>query len=185
QAGSFASKNVATGIVVTASDSVGGASAGNYTLTEPLGLAANITPASLTVTGESAANKVYDGTLTAALTGGTLSGVVSGDTVTLTQAGSFASKNVATGIVVTASDSVGGASAGNYPLTEPLGLAANITPASLTVTGESAANKVYDGTLTAALTGGTLSGVLSGDTVTLTQAGSFASKNVANGIVVT
>src|SRR6202035_1185509 len=185
QAGSFASKNVGTGIVVTAADSISGAGADNYTLTEPLGLAANITPASLTVSGESAANKVYDGTLSAALTGGTLSGVVFGDTVTLTQAGSFASKNVGTGIVVTAADSISGAGADNYTLTEPLGLAANITPASLTVSGESAANKVYDGTLSAALTGGTLSGVVFGDTVTLTQAGSFASKNVGTGIVVT
>src|SRR5580700_2153523 len=185
QAGSFDSKNVGLGIGVTASDSLGGASAGNYTLSEPLGLVANITPASLTVLGESAANKVYDGTLSAVLTGGSLSGVIAGDTLTLTQAGSFDSKNVGLGIGVTASDSLGGASAGNYTLSEPLGLVAYITPASLTVLGESAANKVYDGTLSAVLTGGSLSGVIAGDTLTLTQAGSFDSKNVGLGIGVT
>jgi hypothetical protein len=50
--------------------------------------------------------------------------------VTLTQAGTFASQNVGTAIGVTATDSLGGSSAGNYTLTEPVGLAANITSAS-------------------------------------------------------
>jgi phosphotransferase system IIA component len=185
QAGAFASKNVGNGIAVTATDSLGGASASNYVLTQPTGLSANITPATLTVTGESAANKVYDGTTTASFTGGSLSGVVSGDTVTLTQAGTFASKNVGNAIAVSTTDSIGGASASNYVLTQPTGLSANITPATLTVTGESAGNKVYDGTTTATLSGGGLSGVIAGDTVTLTQAGSFAYKNVGNGIAVT
>jgi len=185
QAGTFASKNVGTGIAITASDSLGGAAAGNYVLTQPTGLAANITPASLTVNGETAANKVYDRTTTATLSGGTLVGVLGGDTVTLNQAGTFASKNVGNGIAVTASDSLGGSAAGNYVLTQPIGLAANITPASLTVNGETAANKVYDTTTTAALSGGTLVGVLGGDTVTLTQAGTFAGKNVGTGIAVT
>src|SRR3984957_1656422 len=121
--------------------------------------------------------------------GGSLSGVIAGyaGTLMLTQAGSFASKNVGAGIGVTASDSVSGASAGNYTLSEPLNLAANITPVSLTVAGQSASNKVYDGTLSAVLTGGSLSGVIAGDagTLMLTQAGSFASKNVGAGIGVT
>jgi hypothetical protein len=146
-----------------------------------------VTPAPLAVTGETASNKVYDGTTTAALSGGTLSGTIYGsDSVSLSQAGSFASKNVGNGIVVTVADSLSGSAAGNYMLTQPTGLSANITPAPLTVTGETATNKVYDGTTTAALSGGTLSGTIYGsDSVSLSQAGSFASKNVGNGIVVT
>src|SRR4029077_4009121 len=182
EAGRFLAKNVGTGLGVTASDTLGGASAGNYTLTEPVGLVANITPATLTVAGQSAGTKVYDGTLSAVLTGGSLSGVIAGDapTLTLTEAGRFLAKNVGTGLGVTASDTLGGASAGNYPLTEPVGLVANITPATLTVAGQSAGTKVYDGTLSAVLTGGSLSGVIAGDagTLTLTQAGSFLAKNV-------
>jgi hypothetical protein len=50
--------------------------------------------------------------------------------VTLTQAGSFASKDVGSGIAVTAADILGGAGASNYTLTQPTGLAANITPAT-------------------------------------------------------
>jgi filamentous hemagglutinin family protein len=193
QAGSFAAKSVGSGIVVTASDSVGGTSAGNYTLTEPTGLTASITPASLTITGQSAGNKVYDGTLNAVLTNGSLNGVMTGDTgvgdLVLTQAGSFVAKNVGSGVAVTVSDTVGGTSAGNYTLTEPTGLAASITPASLTITGESANNKVYDGSLNAVLTNGNLSGVMTGDTgvgdLMLMQSGSFAAKDVGSGISVT
>ena len=189
QAGNFVSRNVGTGISITANDVLGGAGAANYTLTQPVGLAANITAAPLTVSGESAVGKVYDGTVTAALTGGSLNGVIAGDatTLSLTEAGTFASRNVGTGIAVTANDALGGTSAGNYTLTQPIGLAANITPASLTVTGESAANKIYDGTATATLTGGSLNGVIAGDaaTLSLTEAGTFASRNVGTGIAVT
>ena len=42
-----------------------------------------ITAKTLTVSGYTASNKTYDGTTTAAVTGGTLSGVVGGDTVTV------------------------------------------------------------------------------------------------------
>jgi hypothetical protein len=186
--GSFASKNVGASIAVTASGyTISGADAGNYTLGQPTGLSANITPAMLNVTGVTAANKVYDTTTTATLTGGTLSGVIAGDTVTLTQTGSFASKNAGTGIVVTATDTLGGTDAGNYTLVQPSGLSANITPAMLNVTGVTAANKVYDTTTTATLTGGTVT-ALGSDAVTLSTAGasgSFASKNVGASIAVT
>jgi filamentous hemagglutinin family protein len=185
QAGAFASANAGTGVVVNASDSLGGTSAGNYTLTQPAGLTANITPASLTVGGTSVANKVYDGTSAATLSGGSLSGIIGSDSVSLTQSGAFASANAGTGVAVNASDSLGGTAAGNYTITQPTGLTANITAASLTVSGTSAVNKVYDGTTAATLSGGALSGVIGSDVVTLSQAGNFASANVGTGIAVT
>ena len=69
---------------------------------------ANITPATLTVTGVTAKDKVYDGTKTATIdaTGAKLVGVVSGDTVSVDATGAtgtFASKDVGTGITVTVS----------------------------------------------------------------------------------
>jgi len=182
----FANKNVGTAKTVSVKGiSASGANASDYTSNTTATTTANITPAALTVTGETANNKVYNGTTTATLSAGTLAGVISGDTVTLTQSGTFASKNVGTGIAVTATDTIGGASAGNYTLTEPTGFAANITPKALTVTGTKVSTEVYNGTTTATLTGGTLAGVVSGDTVTLTQSGTFASKNVGTGIAVT
>jgi hypothetical protein len=80
------------------------------------------------------ANKVYDGTLAAVLSGGTLNGVVNNDAITLVQAGSFAIKDVGNAIAVTASNSITGAKMANYSLTQPTGLSANITKKLLTIT---------------------------------------------------
>ena len=79
--------------------------------------------------------------------------------------------------------------AGDYTLAEPT-TTANITPATLTVSGITAANKVYDGTTNATLNtaGAILVGVYNGDTVTLNTSGAegtFASPSVANGVTVT
>jgi len=184
----FASKNVGIGIAVTVSGyTIGGANAGNYTLTQPAGLTANITALALTVTGAAASNKVYDGTTAATITG-TLSGVIGGDVVTLSGTGTFASSSAGNGIAVTSTSTLGGANAGDYTLTQPTGLTANITPAPLTITGLTASNKSYDGTTTASLTGsGSLSGIIGSDVVILGGTGTavFASKNVATGIAVT
>ena len=193
--GTFASKDVANGITVTASGlALGGAQAGDYTLAQPT-TSANITPATLTVSGVTAANKVYDSTTAATLDTGSASlvGVYSGDTVTLVTSGAtgtFVSQDVADGITVTVAGlTISGTQAGDYTLTEP-SPTANITPATLTVTGVTGVNKVYDSTTTATLDTGSASlvGVFSGDTVTLVTSGgigTFASKDVANGITVT
>ncbi len=120
QAGTFASKNVGNAIAVTVNDSLSGTDAGNYTLTQPTGLTANISAKPLTVAGTAVANKTYDATTAATLSNGTLVGVVLADAsnVTLTQAGTFATQNVGTGITVSAADSLGGSALGNYTLTE-------------------------------------------------------------------
>jgi filamentous hemagglutinin family protein len=178
--GAFADKKVGTNKVVSLSGgSITGLDAGNYILTNPAGLTANITPASLTLTGLAANNKVYDATTAATLSGtGVLSGVLLTDTVNLsgTLSGVFADKNVANGKVVTVSGSIiTGKDAGNYTLTAPAGLTANITPTSLSVNAVSA-SKVYDGGTNSS---GTvlISGLVGSDTLTgATQ--SYASKNV-------
>ncbi len=186
----FASKNAGAGIsVIISGYTIGGANAGNYTLTQPAGVTANITAFALTITSAAASNKVYDGTTTATITG-TLSGVIGGDVVTLIGAGTFASINAGTGIAVTSTSTLGGANAGNYTLTQPLGLTANITPLALTITGLTVSNKTYDGTTTASISGsGALSGVIAADLANVSLSGApsavFASKNVANGIAVT
>src|SRR5204863_9911309 len=81
----------------------------------------------------------------------------SGDTVTVggTPVGAFVSKDVGTPVsVAVTGNTISGAQAGNYSLTQQTGVAANITPKALTVTGLSApASKVYDGTTTAVASG--------------------------------
>ena len=111
------------------------APSGNYSITQPT-FTANITAAPLTITGATASNKVYDGTTTAAISGGTLSGVLLSDVVSLSQSGAFAAANVANGIGVTSTSTLGGADAGNYSLTQPIGLTGNITQAPLTATAD-------------------------------------------------
>jgi hypothetical protein len=164
-AGTFASQNVGTGIAVTSTSTLGGAQAANYTLTQPTGLTADITPVTLTVTSPAGVNKTYDQTTAATITGA-LYGVLSGDAVTLNGTGTFASQNVGMGIAITSTSTLSGAQAGNYTLTQPTGLTANITAITLTITSPAGVNKTYDQTTAATITG-TLSGVLSGDAVTL------------------
>ena len=141
--GSFATKDVGNGKAVTANGyTLTGTDAGNYTLVQPTGLTANITAASVAVTGVAivigvtAQNKVYDGTLNATLTGGSVTGVGS-DAVSLVTTGAtgrFATKDVGIGKAVTASGyALTGADAGNYTLVQPTGLTANITPVTNTV----------------------------------------------------
>src|SRR5262249_37908326 len=135
---------------------------------------ADITAATLTVDGLVAQGKTYDGTTDAALdtSAAALSGVVSGDDVTLDADGAhgtFDTKNVGTGINVTVSGlALAGADAGNYILVQP-SASADITAATLTVTGLTAANKTYDGTTAATLdtSAAALAGLVSGDDVTL------------------
>jgi hypothetical protein len=168
--GTFASPNVGIGIAVTSTSTLSGAQAGNYTLTQPTGLTANITAVTLTLAGMTANNKVYDGTTTASFTGGTLNGVIAGDAVTFSPSGTFATANAGTNIAVTSTTTLGGVQAGNYILTQPTGLTANITVITLTITGAAAANKTYDGTTAGTITG-TLNGVLATDAGKVTLVG--------------
>ena len=91
----------------------------------------------LTVSGASAQSKVYDGNTDAVITDASLSGVISGDDVSISDSsGTYAQSDVGSGISVTATMSLGGTDAGNYALTQPTGLSADITAKKLTVTAD-------------------------------------------------
>jgi formylglycine-generating enzyme required for sulfatase activity/ribosomal protein L27 len=188
----FADKNVGTGKDVTFSGwSLTGDDAGNYNLPEqPTTVKAGITAKSVTITGLTAANKEYDGNTTATVSGtAVVSGKVDGDTVTVTSGTvAFANKNVGTGKTITLSGwSLTGTDAGNYSLSAQSNATANITAKSVTITGLTAANKEYDGTATATVSGtAVINGLISGDTVTATGGTAvFADKNVGTGKTVT
>jgi hypothetical protein len=184
---SFPNKNVGTAKAVTVTGvALSGGDAGNYTVSQPSGLTANITARTLTVNGLSASNKVYNGTAAAALTGTpALVGVVSGDAVSLTgtPAGAFDNKNVGNGKPVGVSGlSLTGTGASNYSLTQPT-LAANITQRTLNVTA-TGVNKVFDGTTAATVT--LASDKLAGDYVNVAYASaSFATADIGTGKAVT
>ncbi|RZJ72558.1 LamG-like jellyroll fold domain-containing protein [Flavobacterium sp.] len=144
-----------------------------------------VTPKELTIASVVAQNKVYDRTINATISG-TLSGIVGSDNVAFSGTGTFASMNVGNNIPVTSTTTLSGAQSGNYTLTQPVNLSANITPKALTVNNAVANNKVYDGTTSAFISGATLVGVISPDVVTLAStAGTFASPHVGNNIAVT
>jgi filamentous hemagglutinin family protein len=186
QTGSFATKNVGKGIAVTVADSLGGAAANDYIIAaQPSGLTANITPKAITVTA-TGTDKVYDGTVNAQITLFS-SGFVAGDDITFAEkSASFANPNVGTDKHVTVSGiTLTGVDSGNYSLTSTRArTTASITPATLTVVGQTADNKAYDGKTTATLTGGSLVGVISGDKVKLKESGYFVSPNIGSSIPV-
>ncbi|AWH84657.1 hypothetical protein HYN59_05770 [Flavobacterium album] len=175
-AGIFASDDVANGIVVTTYYSISGTRAYNYILTQPGDQTGNILPAELTLSSATAANKVYDGTNPAVISG-TLTGIFAGDTVTYNGTGTFATVDVATGIEVTSTTTLTGADAGNYYLTQPTGLTADITAKTITVTAI-AENKEYDRTTDAVITVTAVNGLAVGDVVTAIGAGTFNNFNV-------
>jgi autotransporter-associated beta strand protein len=94
--------------------------------------AQSVSAKALTVTGAVAQNKFYDGTTAAIISGGSLTvgggpgEVEIGDTVTLSQSGTFASVGPGAGISVACNSTLGGADASNYTVTEPTGLSAEI-----------------------------------------------------------
>ena len=184
----FASKQVGVNKPVTltsANYSLSGADAGNYTLVQPLASTADITRATITLSGITADNKVYDRTTNATFTGVPLLTALAGDVVTLAGVGSvaFADKAVGNGKPVDLSGYVlGGIDGSNYMLPT---LSANITPAPLTITGVTGVNnKVYDGTPIASLMGAPNVTPIAGDTVTVTATAQFADKQAAVGKVV-
>ena len=156
--GAFLDPNAGTNKTVQVTGlTLNGTDAGNYVLTQPT-TTANITALGVTVSsGLSANNKAYDGTANATLTSNNvvLAGVLAGDAgnvvlVTNGYVANFNNGSAGNGKPVTVSGlSLGGSASGNYSLTQPTGLSANITALGVTVSsGLSANNKAYDGTAT-------------------------------------
>ena len=137
---------IVSGLALSGTDAV------NYTLTQPAGLLASITPAPLTVDGIAASDKIYDGTTNAVIdvTSAVLAGVIDADTNdvaldTTGAIGAFAGDNVGTNISVVVSGlALSGDAATNYALIQPETLS-SITPLVVTVAAVADA-KNYDGT---------------------------------------
>ena len=134
--------------------------------------------------------RAYDGTVDVAANIFTLSGLVSGQHLTLTGSGTVADKNVGSNKTVTlGSLTLGNGSGGlasNYTFTGGT-QTATITAKALTMFGLTASNKVYDANTSAVLGGTAAVTALSGDVVTLTgtASGLFADKNAASNKAVT
>ncbi|MBA0901650.1 MAG: hypothetical protein H0Z27_04715, partial [Candidatus Nitrotoga sp.] len=177
-----------------------GGKASNYSLSNGQTATANITAKALTASAV-AASRAYDGTTTASPTLTITDGLVGEETVTATGAATFDNKDVGSRTATinsnTLSNGSNGGKASNYSLSNGQTATANITAKALTMSGLSSANKVYDGTdtavvsgtaaLQAAITAGSGSWndgkPYSGEDVSLTGAatGTFNSKDVGSG----
>jgi hypothetical protein len=184
---SFGTKSVGANKAVTGSGfTLTGANAGSYQLASTtLTSTANIGTHALTV-NFAAANKTYDDTTDATITGRTLTGVLPGDSVTISGGvGAFDSKNAGSGKTVSASGfSLSGTDAGNYAVTT-----VNTTTASIAakpITGSfTTQDKTYDGTRAAVIATRALTGALGNDDVSLSGGtAQFATKNAGLGVTV-
>jgi ABC-type xylose transport system substrate-binding protein len=198
--GWFDTPGVSTNIHVTTIMTLTGLDKDNYTLTQPTDLSAEITQKALAAEIIPTISKVYDGTTVATLgpTNYVYTGLVSWETCTVSQAtGTYASKDVGTGIVVTVTlvasnfaDFEGsGFDTNNYLLPSgATGAVGEITQKALAAEIIPTISKVYDGTTVAMLgpTNYIYTGLVSWETCTVSQAtGTYASKDVGTGIVVT
>jgi filamentous hemagglutinin family protein len=146
-AGTYATKNAGSGIAVTAGGlGLTGVDAGDYTVAKSASAdIGKIDPKALTASLVGTVSKVYDGTTIATLAASNyeLSGLISGDTVSLNDpaTGAYASSQVGTGIKVTATGlALSGAAAGDYTVNSKASAAigvitsAGVTPPPPTVT---------------------------------------------------
>ncbi|MDF2935972.1 MAG: hypothetical protein K0Q90_1345, partial [Paenibacillaceae bacterium] len=146
----------------------------------------------LTVSGASASSKDYDGSRETAVTGGALSGPVEpgDDVVLLTDgaSGQFADKQADDGKTVAASGfALAGADSIYYELVQPT-LTADIRVREVAVSSAVIADKVFDGSVEAVITGISLDWKAPGDEVEVDHASAaavFADVGVGNGKTVT
>jgi filamentous hemagglutinin family protein len=168
--GSFNSKDVATATTVTFTGlSLSGADSANYTLT-PASASYSITPKALSITTPSIASKVYNGsTAVGALTVGTLSGLVTGETLTVTGSAAALSSANAGSYTTTVSYALGDGTglASNYSLANSTNVASSIARAILTVRANDDAKFVAQTTDTVNFAGVSYSGFINGDTASV------------------
>ncbi len=149
-----------------------GADAGNYVVGQAdASASATIFPAQITLAGGTAAGKTYDGTVNTTAISLTLSGVITGDSVSGSADARFADRNAGNAKPVTLSLlGLSGADAGNYTLggTLTATTTAAITPALLTYVATPATVSAD-----APLTGfsGVVTGFVGGDTLASATSG--------------
>jgi IMP cyclohydrolase len=177
--GAFDDKHVAQNKVVNISGlSLSGEDAGNYTLVLPSNLTANISAKPITISGISAQDRVYNRDVDALVDVTKASGWITGDQVTVSATGVFDNKSVGENKTVTLTSQYKGADASNYIITDQATTSASITPKAITISGITAADREYDGGVSADVDATNASGWIAGDDLTVSAIGTFDNKNV-------
>lgn len=163
----FSSKNVGSNLVITSTSTLSGPAAPNYTLDQTLNVTASIIAKHINAIGVITADKIYDGTTAANVSGGGfITAIAPGagtssdktpyinDNIQLATSGFFASKNAGNNIAITSTSTITGTDKDNYILDQPSLTARNITPKTLRMTGlVVSAPKIYDATIVASVSG--------------------------------
>ena len=159
-----------------------GADQANYSLPAQVQSSASITPKTLTLSGFSASDKVYDGTRAASIQQGSLSGLIGNESLQVQVSGLFDQKDVGTRQVTATlglQDGSNGGQAANYSLAQSsLTLSATINPKTVSLLGLSALDKTYDGSTNASVQISSLQGLVSGESLSVQTNAQFSNKDV-------
>ena len=125
-----------------------------------------VTPKSVTVTGLTATNRPYDGTSAVTLSGGSLTGVLTGDSVsgTYPTSGTAASANKGTQAVSFNAVTLAGDDKDNYAISAQPTVSVTISAKPISYTAV-VADKEYDGTTDGTVSSLTFDGVVTGETL--------------------
>lgn len=165
--GNYSTKNViASDTVALGNLSLQGADKDNYALSvsSVVGTGA-IAPKSITISGITASDKVYDSSTAAQVNAAAarFNGMVNGDDLSVSAQGRFTDKNAGVGKEVALTSTYSGSDLGNYTITDQATATATIHKAALTLTGNSLRTP-YTGQ-TQHVTGYTVSGLQGSDTM--------------------
>jgi hypothetical protein len=137
-----------------------------------------ITKKTITVSGITASDKVYDANTTASvdLSGITFDTLSFTDTITATVTGTFDTKDIGTSKTVSLTATYSSTALDNYTIVDQTTTTASITARTVSVTGDTGIDKTFDDTTNLPLGEigyGNLTGVLDGEDVSLTGVGVY------------
>lgn len=184
--GSYNNAAAAVGKKITVYYKLTGSDKDNYSAPSPyIELNGQIKPLPLTIDEPSAKDKVYDGSVSAEVLAGTLSGVLSieeGNINAFAQ-GAFSSKTVGDGKIVNVEYALTGTGIGNYLPPANNTTTANITPRDVRVIGtEVEKEKVWNGTTNVrVIAKGRTEGVVAGDIAGFSVQASYDNANAGIG----
>ena len=180
--GNYDNKNVGTGKTIIIAYTLSGADSANYIVPKNDTITnGEITPKQLTISTPTLTKiKEYDGNTSAAVTAGTLSGIIGSEMVTANASANYDNKNVGQNKTIVVTYTLGGADNTNYLAPKnDTATDGEITPKQLFITKPTITKiKVYDGNTSAAVTAGILSGFITNDAVTANASANYDNKNV-------
>ncbi len=178
------SGSIGEGKAISVSYTLSGSDAANYTKPADYSVyTGTIVPIQLAIGNPSLANtsKMYDGNTSIPVTKGSLNGILTGDSVSVTAKASYDTKDVGTNKAITVVYTLVGEDKAHYRIPAPYTLYTGvILPLQLSITSPTfpgSQNKVYDGSRNLNVQAGTLEGVLSGDSVTIGTTAQYANKD--------